>query len=84
MKARIVRIGNSRGVRIPKVLIEQCHLPEEVELEVRDQGLLIRSAHKPREGWEEAFRVMAARGDDRLLDPDVVTLSSWDREEWQW
>ena len=55
MKTRIVRIGNSRGVRIPKLLLEQTGLDGEVDISVRDDGLMIRPARKAREGWEAAF-----------------------------
>lgn len=84
MRASIVRIGNSQGIRIPKVVLEQTHLKGEVELEVRDQQILIRAVRKPRQDWGKKFRLMAERGDDRLLDSDVVDQTSWDREEWQW
>ena len=75
-------IGNSRGVRIPKAVLEQTGLKDEVDLEVRGSELVIRAARKPREGWAEAFREMAARGDDELLDPE--TMSEWDRTGWTW
>jgi antitoxin MazE len=84
MKARIVKIGNSKGIRIPKVLLEQSRVGEEVELEVQDNQILIRPVSHPREGWEEAFRRMAKHGDDRLLDLSVATLSRWDKDEWEW
>lgn len=84
MKARIIRIGNSQGVRIPKPLLDQSGLGEEVEIEAGDRQIIIRSADHPRRGWEEAFRAMAERGDDVLLDPEPVTLSSWDDAEWEW
>ncbi len=84
MRASIVRIGNSQGIRIPKVVLEQTHLKGEVELEVRDQQILIRAARKPRQDWGRKFRLMAEKGDDRLLDRDVVGQTSWDEEEWQW
>ncbi|HYG80398.1 MAG TPA: AbrB/MazE/SpoVT family DNA-binding domain-containing protein [Pyrinomonadaceae bacterium] len=84
MKARIVKIGNSRGVRIPKLLLERSNLTEEVELEAQDHQIIIRSARQPRHGWESAFRAMAARGDDELLDKDSPTLTRWDEDEWQW
>ena len=83
MKTRIVRIGNSQGVRIPKPLLEQSGLGEEVELEVRADEIVIRAASRPRAGWEEAFRSMADAGDDELLDPDVVS-DRWVDEEWTW
>ena len=82
MKARIIRIGNSRGVRIPKTLLEQTHLTEEVQIEARADEIIIRSSRLPREGWDEAFRDMAARGDDRLLDEARAT--SFDEDQWEW
>jgi antitoxin MazE len=84
MRASIVRIGNSQGIRIPKVVLEQTHLKGEVELEVRDQQILIRAVRKPRQDWGRKFRLMAEKGDDRLLDSDVVGQTSWDKEAWEW
>jgi antitoxin MazE len=84
MKARIVRIGNSKGVRIPKPLIEQTGLSDEVTIEAEGNRLVIRAARRPRAGWAEAFRAMGAAGDDHLLDGDRMTLSEWDQREWQW
>ena len=59
MKARIIRIGNSQGIRIPKPLLEQSGLGEEVELEVQHHQIIIRAAERPRQGWEAAFQSMA-------------------------
>jgi antitoxin MazE len=84
MKTRIVRIGNSRGVRIPKPLLEQTGLRGEVEITAEDGSLVIRSARRPREGWAAAFEAMARRGDDALLDAVPPTLSTWDEDEWEW
>ena len=85
MKARIVRIGNSQGVRIPKPLLEQSGLGTEVEIEAQAGQIVIRAAERPRQGWEEAFRSMAAHGDDALLDPEVAgSGGTWDDEEWEW
>lgn len=83
-KTRIVKIGNSQGIRIPKLLLDQAELGEEVELEVRDGQIVVRSARPPRHDWEEQFARMAERGDDRLLDSEVVALTSWDADEWDW
>jgi antitoxin MazE len=83
MKTRIVRIGNSKGVRIPKLLLEQTGLDGEVEIEAQQNSLLIRATRKPREGWSKAFRDMAAAGDDRIID-DVPDLSSFDKDGWEW
>lgn len=84
MKTRIVRIGNSQGIRIPKPLLEEAGLPEEVELEVEDGTILIRSRTRPREGWAAAFQSMAEAGDDQLLDTDTTQASSWDETDWEW
>jgi len=84
MKTNVVRIGNSRGIRIPKKLLEECRLEETVELEAHKDHLVVRSATKPRSGWEEAFRRMAVQGDDALLDRDSLTATKWDRTEWRW
>jgi antitoxin MazE len=82
MKAKIIRIGNSQGIRIPKPLLEQTGLGEDVELEVRADEIVIRSARSPRAAWATAFESMAEAGDDELLEE--VTETSWDREEWVW
>ena len=83
MKTRIVSIGNSQGIRIPKVLLEQTGLFGEVELSVEGQALLIQPAKRPRAAWNAAFQEMAQRGDDVLLD-DAPSLSAWDEGEWEW
>jgi antitoxin MazE len=84
MKTRIVRIGNSRGVRIPKQLLEQTGLSGVVEISVRDGALIIGPTRKPREGWAAAFQEMARRGDDALLGDLPTPLSSWDEDDWDW
>ena len=82
MKTRIVRIGNSRGIRLPKLALEEAQLPEEVELQAERGRIVISAARRPRAGWAEAARRMRARGEDRLVDPPVATR--FDREDWQW
>lgn len=84
MKTNLIRIGNSRGVRIPKILIEQARLSETVELEGEEGRVIIRSAIKPRAGWDEAFRSMHEQGDDALLDRETRAPSKWERSEWSW
>lgn len=84
MKTRIVRIGNSRGVRIPKPLLEQARLTGEVQLSVEGGAVVIRSAARPRAGWAAAFQEMARRGDDALLDAGAPALTRWDEDEWEW
>lgn len=83
IRTRIVRIGNSKGIRIPKLLLDQTDFGNEVELELQENRIVIRSAKSSRHGWEEQFEMMAEKGDDRLLDEEVQ-LSSWDEEDWEW
>ncbi len=82
MKTRIVRIGNSRGIRLPKVVLEEAQLADEVELRAERGRIVICSASRPRAGWAEAARRMRARGEDQLLDAPIATR--FDREEWRW
>ena len=84
MRTRIVKIGNSQGVRIPKLLLERSNLAEEVELEAEDGRIIIRSTRQPRHDWERAFRSMAERGDDSLLDNVSPAQTRWAEDEWQW
>ncbi len=83
-KARVIPIGNSQGVRIPKPLLEQSGLGQDVELEVDQKRIIIHSTSRPREGWDDAFRTMSERGDDQLLDNDLTGRSTWDENEWEW
>ena len=84
MKTRIVQIGNSKGIRIPKPLLEQAGLQGEVEIRVEHNTLVIRPAKTPRAGWAAAFREMSRRGDDTLLDASHPSLTRWDEDEWEW
>ncbi len=81
-KARIVRIGNSRGIRVPKVLLDQAQLPDEVELHAEPGRLVVQGARRPRMGWAEAARAMSKQGHADLLDEPTATR--FDREEWKW
>ncbi len=87
VKTRIVSIGNSQGIRLPKLLLEQIGLSGPVEIEAQGDQLIVRpdrTQHtKARSGWAEAFAEMAERGDDELLD-SPTPISQWDDEEWQW
>ncbi|MCE7938287.1 AbrB/MazE/SpoVT family DNA-binding domain-containing protein [bacterium] len=82
VKTKIVRIGNSRGIRIPAVFLKQVAFEEDVEMEVVGQQIIVRAGTPVRAGWEAAFRAMAEAGDDQLLDPAVPT--AWDESEWEW
>ena len=79
---QIVKIGNSRGVRIPKMLIEQMGFTKDVEIVVQRGQLILRPVTRPRRGWDEQFLAMAEHGDDKLIDEPIST--QWDRSEWKW
>ncbi len=82
MKTRLVRVGNSRGVRLPKANIAQAGLTEEVELGVRDGAVVIARTTSARSGWSDAARQMRERDGDLLLDPPVPRV--FDEKEWEW
>jgi len=82
MKLELVRIGNSRGIRIPKPILEHCRLVDAVDLQIENDRLVIAPARKPREGWEEAFRAAGASHQDELLMGGFS--NQFDQDEWQW
>lgn len=82
MKVKIIPIGNSQGIRIPKPLIEAAELEGPLEMRVVEAGLLIERISAPRAGWAEAAKKMRARGEDGLLDDP--TPSKFDESEWEW
>ena len=67
VRSKVVKIGNSRGIRIPRALLEQAGLDNEVEMTFEGDKLIIHSPHHPRQGWEEHFKIMSEQGDDHLL-----------------
>ena len=81
-KTRIVRIGNSRGIRIPKTLLQEAELPDEVELHAEPGRLIVEPVRQARKGWAAAAQRMRARSDDRLFDEPTATR--FDSEEWEW
>jgi antitoxin MazE len=81
MKVDIIPIGNSKGIRIPKTLLEQCGFGKSVEVEVENNRLVLSPIVPLRCGWEDAFKAMAANQDDKLLD---TPATAFDESEWQW
>ena len=82
IRSRLVRIGNSRGLRLPKAVIEQAELSDDVELHVERGRLTVQSVREPRVGWADAAKRMHEAGDDELLDEPTPTR--FDEEEWTW
>jgi len=84
MRARVIKIGNSQGLRIPKPILEQTGITNEVEIKVLKDQIVIQPIKSTRQGWEDAFRSMGERGDDEPLIDDKNLSHSWDEKEWQW
>ena len=84
MRARVVKIGNSQGIRIPKTLLEQTGTIDDVELDIEKDKIVIRPISNPRLGWEKAFKAMSDNLDDTLIIGDENISHSWDEEEWRW
>jgi len=85
MIIKVVKIGNSRGIRIPKSIIEQSGIKNEVELEVKNDKIIIKALSEIRKNWSLAFKKMSKNNDDLLLDENTLTnQSSWDNKEWTW
>jgi antitoxin MazE len=82
MRLELTRIGNSRGIRIPKPLIAQCGLGDVVEMSVTPEGLVIAPHRAPRHGWKQAFARSSAVEHEMLLDR--VSPNAFDSEEWKW
>jgi len=82
MKAQIIQIGNSQGIRIPKTLLEETKISGEVELESHAEGILIRNINKPRSDWDAKFKAAAETDDDLPLEGS--TNSKFEKQEWQW
>ena len=83
--ANLVKIGNSKGIRIPKALIEQAHLEDkELKLQIVKDGLLVSPSKKPREGWKEAIETSLATHGKEPLDSEWLDASLASEEEWEW
>jgi antitoxin MazE len=81
MKTRIVAIGNSQGIRIPKPLLEQAGLEGDVALHAERGRIVITAVRRTRAGWAEAAARLHERGEDELLE---TPPPAFDAEEWEW
>ena len=78
MRLPIVQIGNSKGLRLNKMILEKYGLRDKVELELKDDHIILKPVNQPRKHWEEAFCQMHKNGDDQLLINDVFEDDHWD------
>ena len=85
MKAKLIRIGNSKGIRLPKAFIKQIKLEDDIDMRIDGTQLIISPAEDPRAGWATAYQAMAERGDDIMLDKNSdLTANEWDELDWRW
>src|SRR3989304_3369629 len=76
MKAKLISIGNSKGIRIPMAILKQCNIENEVDLEVEKEKIVIKPVKtKPRDGWNDAFRLMREKKDDALLIDETLDIA---------
>lgn len=78
MKVSVIRIGNSKGIRLNKMLLEKYQIEDEVELILEPEAIMIRPITKPRQDWDQAFAKMRNKGDDTLLIDSVLDSDDWD------
>ena len=81
MLAKLIKVGNSKGIRIPSAILKQCHIDDQVEIEVKDNTIIIRPIQKPRSGWDDALKIMSGNGDDKMLI-DINIDAGMD--DWEW
>jgi len=81
MEVPIIKIGNSKGFRLSKTLLQRYNIRDKVEMILEKGRIIIKPVESPRKGWESAFKTMHANGDDKLLFNDV--LENENLEEWK-
>ena len=82
MLISVVQIGNSKGIRLPKSIIEQCEINDKLDMEIKDNAIILKAVKKkPRDGWGEKFKMMTENGDDKLAIEDSIDI---DMKNWEW
>ena len=81
MEVSVIKIGNSKGIRLSKTLLDKYNIQDTVEVILEKEQIVIKPLSRPRKGWEKAFKKMADNGDDRLLINDV--FDDENLEEWK-
>lgn len=80
MELALISIGNSKGIRIPKAVLEKYQIQGTIELTLEKGYMILKPKKQPRKDWEKAFMKMHANGDDKLIVPDVFADENF--EEW--
>jgi antitoxin MazE len=81
MEVSVIKIGNSKGIRLSKTLLEKYNIKDTVELTLEKEQIVLKPLSKPRKGWEKAFKEMSDNVDDQLLINDV--FEDENLEEWK-
>lgn len=81
MQVRVINIGNSKGIRLSKAILEQYNISDTLELILEKGKIILKPKSIPRKGWEKSFKQMHANGDDNLLINDI--FEDEDFEEWK-
>jgi antitoxin MazE len=85
MQINVVKIGNSRGIRIPKKVLDQCHVEDVLELAIQNDEIVLTPVHrKPREGWTDAFEASAREYGEEPLDQEWLDAPLENEEEHEW
>ena len=80
MELSVVKIGNSKGIRLSKTLLDKYNIKDKVEVSLEDNQMVIKAKNEPRKGWDIAFKTMHDHGDDKLLIKDIFENEPF--EEW--
>ncbi len=83
MELDLIDIGNSKGVRIPKAIIETCGFENSIHIEVKNGNLILSASRSVRSDWAAAFNTAPINADAKILDPEYIE-NDWDKEEWTW
>lgn len=80
MIAKIIQIGNSKGIRIPNQILKEMHIEEQIELSFNDKKneLILKPIKKSRDGWNESFQKMKSKGDDKIIIDDLIDINDWE------
>ena len=83
MKVKLINIGNSKGLRLPKTIIQQYKIGEDLQIELQEDGILLKPLTKPRTGWSEQFET-AVKPIEKQEKNWIEARNRFDKEEWTW
>lgn len=81
MRAQVIKIGNSKGLRLSKAILDRYNIKDNVELILEDNQIILRPIDEPRKGWRETYKKMAERAEDKLIIDDIFDDENFD--EWK-